>query len=241
MMIEDRGRVYEQPSIRQALGETLRPGGLSLTKHALDFCALLPGVRILDAGCGTGATVEYLQDSGYSATGIDLSAVLLQIGCRRNPILPLVQADGAHIPLPTGEMDAILTECSLSVFTDVSSVLTEFYRLLRPGGYLIISDLYTRNPEGLASLRTLAPASCLCGALCKEDLLTRLAGFGYTLLVWEDHSEELKHIVRQLMAAPEDLTRLQGITTGGELDALDLQLIIARARPGYFLLVAQKL
>jgi len=230
----DRGQIYEQPAVRQALGETLRPGGLSLTQRALDICALPPGSRVLDAGCGAGTTVEYLWDHGYQAAGADLSTVLLQSDRQRRPVLPLVQADSAYLPFAASQMDAVITECSLSVFSSTDQVLAAFYRLLKHRGYLVITDLYIRNPDALEALKTLAPGNCLCGALHREELITRLERCGLSLKTWEDHSEVLKSMAGAWFTAA-------GLSETGGVDALDLHLAVARTRPGYFLLVAEKL
>jgi SAM-dependent methyltransferase len=234
----DRGQIYEQPAVRQALGETLRPGGLSLTQRALDICALPPGSRVLDAGCGSGATVEYLWDHGYRAAGADLSTVLLQSGRQCRPVLPLVQADSAYLPFAAAQLDAVITECSLSVFSSTDQVLAAFYRMLKRDGYLIITDLYIRNPDAQAALQNLAPGNCLCGALLREELLIRLKKCGFTLKTWEDYSEVLKSMAGAWMAA---YTSSTGPGETGGLDALDLHLAVARTKPGYFLLVAEKL
>ncbi len=184
---------------------------------------------MLDVGCGAGATVQYLQHCGYCAGGVDLSAVLLQSGRQKSLDLPFLQADGACLPLADGQMDVVLAECSLSVLKDTEAALAEFYRLLRRGGYLVVSDIYARNPAGLSALHALPVASCLSGALNQPDLTAQLAGHGFELMSWEDHSEVLRHLAGQLVLA--------GFSS---LDALDAQLAIAKARPGYFLLIARK-
>ena len=52
--------VYESCCMQEATGETLRPGGFKLTEQAVDFCALNEQSRVLDLGCGMGATASYL-------------------------------------------------------------------------------------------------------------------------------------------------------------------------------------
>jgi arsenite methyltransferase len=215
--------------VRQMLGETLRPGGLTLTEWALDFCALPVGARVLDVGCGTGVTVQYLQHCGYRAGGIDLSALLLQSGRQKSSDLPFFQADGACLPLANRRMDAVLAECSLSVLTDTGAALAEFYRLLRQRGYLVVSDLYARNPANLSALHTLPLTSCLSGTISQAELVAQLAELGFELALWEDHSEALRHWGGQPVLA--------GFSG---LDALDAQLAIAKAKLGYFLLIARK-
>lgn len=226
--------VYEQAYHQQAPGETLRPGGLALTRHALDACELPPGARLLDVGCGSGVTVQYLRERGYSASGVDLSALLLQAGRQRAATLPLFQADAAALPLASGDLAALIAECSLSVFAETARILEEFHRLLRPDGILILSDLYVRDPAGLASLRSILPDSCLARAFIRKELLDLLAERGFDLLTWEDHSEIIKAFAGQSVS-----TMLQGTPANG-MDALDVALAIARVKPGYFLGILRK-
>ncbi len=226
--------LYEQAFRRQAPGETLRPGGLALTQHALTLCALPASARLLDAGCGAGSTVQYLREQGYSAWGMDLSPILLRAGRRRVPTLPVFQANAEALPLPAGQFDIILAECSLSVFAQPDRALAEFHRLLRAGGFLILTDLYVRNPSALAALQACLPSSCLARSFTREALFAQLDGSGFNLDAWEDHSEVLHSL-----AQPALSTLLQGAPTPG-MDALDVALMIARVKPGYFLCLSRR-
>ena len=78
---------YESEAVRAATGPTIRPGGLALTGRAADVCQLGPGDRVLDVGCGTGATAQFLQ-AQYGATviGMDRSRILLAEACQQQPI-----------------------------------------------------------------------------------------------------------------------------------------------------------
>ena len=62
----------KQRSLVTAPGRSLRPGGLMLTRRAADFCGFSADSRILDAGCGYGMTLAYLDEAlGISGTGCD--------------------------------------------------------------------------------------------------------------------------------------------------------------------------
>jgi SAM-dependent methyltransferase len=230
----DKIQIYEQAYLAETLGETLHPGGLALTQHALSLCSLPTAARVLDVGCGAGRTVQHLTDKGLQAWGVDRSSLLLQAGHQRVAALPLFQADVTCLPFPAGCLDAIVAECSLSVFTSANQASIEFHRLLVQDGTLILTDLYVRNPAGLENLRAACPCGCLAGAFVQEELFSLLVKNGFTPLIWEDHSQALKSLPGQTLS-----TLLYGAQESG-MDAMDRLLSIASAKPGYFICISKK-
>lgn len=102
----------------------------------------IPGsdYRILDVGCGTGGNLAYLQQLG-AVTGLDLSADALGLAQGRN--LPgLVQASGLQLPYPaeTFHLVTVFDVLYHRWVSDDSSAITELYRVLEPGGWLLITD-----------------------------------------------------------------------------------------------------
>jgi arsenite methyltransferase len=242
-------RVYEQDVVRDATGVAIRPGGLALTERALSFCPPAPGACVLDAGCGAAATVEYLTDAWrVRAVGIDPSRHLLRAGRQRRPDLPLTQAVGERLPFPGGAFDILLAECCLSLMGDGDRALGEFARVLRPGGTLIVSDIYARNPAGIpagvpADRPTLA--CCLSNALSREWLEARLPRHGLAMALWEDHTAALKHLAGQIIFEHGSLDAFWGTVLGGGADGGAVAgsiacRSIARLKPGYFLMLARK-
>ncbi len=89
--IMSSSKIYERMAVAGASGKFLRPGGLALTETALSRCSFSPGARILDVGCGSGGTVEWLiRRHGLRAAGVDPSPFLLKHGLAENDRLPLV-------------------------------------------------------------------------------------------------------------------------------------------------------
>ncbi len=235
-------RLYEDPSLRRVTGPTIRPGGLALTDRALALCALPAAARLLDIGCGQGATARHLAgDYNYSAIGLDLSALLLQAAGPPPVQLPgpaLVRAPGEFLPLAEAAFDAVLAECCLTVMAGPDRVLTECYRVLRPGGWLIVSDIYVRNPAAISFLRRLPLDTCLRGAMSQGEMTGKLVACGFHSLAWEDHSAVLKQLAVQLIFAGGSMKQFWGGC--GAANPAEVQSAISLARPGYFLLLARK-
>lgn len=118
------------------------PGGNEHTRRMLELAELTRGARVLDMGAGAGETLALLRGLGYPAEGIDLAP-------RGEGVM---KADFLRAPYPNGSFDAVLSQCALAVSGDVRGALKEAWRLLTPGGKLLLSDVFFEAPEPLLSV-----------------------------------------------------------------------------------------
>lgn len=97
--------------------------------------------RILDAGCGTGGTLVRLkaENPSWHLSGIDFSQDAVA-HTRARGLEEVRRGDVGQLPAPDGEFDGIV---SLDVLyhrdVDETRALAEFYRTLRPGGFLVLN------------------------------------------------------------------------------------------------------
>jgi ubiquinone/menaquinone biosynthesis C-methylase UbiE len=233
--------VYEQPAIREVTGDAIRPGGLDLTESTLDRCDLPANARILDVGCGAGATVEHLRGARQCrAVGIDPSSVLLGAAHRRNANLPLAGAVGERLPFPANAFDALLAECCLSLISDPDRALAEWQRVLAPGGTLIVSDIYARQPAGMPAARQLPIACCLSQAMTQAVVLARVRDAGLTPVLWEDHTRVLRQLTGEIIMAHGSLECFWARMAPDSTASAAIQTALSATRPGYFVLIAVK-
>ncbi len=190
--------------------------------------------------------MEYLiSHHRLRAVGVDPSPVLLEYGRRRSDRLPLVLATGEDLPFADSEWDGVFVECSLSVANSADRVLGECARVLTEGGRLMLSDLYIRTASGAGKDCCLPSSSGNGGIMTREELTVKLKAHGLEVMLWEDESRALKEFVAQLILSPGSAVSHfwcpidQGKGSGGELTTTFE--LIAGAKPGYFLCVAQKL
>ena len=226
---------YESEIVRAVTGPTIRPGGLTLTRWAAEACGLGPGERVLDVGCGTGATMTFLRDHcGAAVIGVDFSPILLSTARTENPGLTVIQADAMTLPLKPETFGAVFAECVCSLLPDAEAALNGFYRVLRPGGYLVVADLYWRVPEkGMAVQPMATVGGCLAGAVDRRTLIRRIKAGRFEVDLWEDHSDTLKQLAAQLAWAGVSLTDWWGIhCASGTCNSAQ--------RPGYCLIIAHK-
>lgn len=117
--------------------------------------ALLPpldGLRVLDAGCGSGIYAGLLADRGAQVTGIDESRAMLEHARRRlaGRDVELRAADlRAPLPFADRSFDGIVSALVLHYLRDWAPTLAELRRVLRPDGWLAFS---THHPLAEAAL-----------------------------------------------------------------------------------------
>jgi ubiquinone/menaquinone biosynthesis C-methylase UbiE len=211
----------------------MRPGGSQLTARAAFFGNWPPGAKIIDIGCGCGDTLAYLRRCGFHAIGVDLSEQTLRQATILNDGPTVVQASGDELPFADASADGVLAECSLSLMPNPAKALSEFHRILRPCGRLVITDLYERasNPPNRLSDVQRHP---LPKILEKEGTIRQLEHAGFGVDRWEDHSDVLKAFVIRFIFEHGSLDALWGETSGACLHNMKSHC------PGYALLVARK-
>jgi SAM-dependent methyltransferase len=113
-------RLFVAPLLRQAVTGVTRP-------------------RIVDCGCGTGANLDFLAQFG-SPIGFDLTAVGLVIG-RRAGRRRLVRASVTAVPFADRSFDVATSFDVLYALDAVAerAAVAEMYRLIRPGGFVIVN------------------------------------------------------------------------------------------------------
>lgn len=191
-------KLYENALFTEITGPSIRPGGLKITKEGIDACGFQRGARILDIGCGRGASAEFIErEYGYNCAGIDISETLISEGLKRNKELSLMRGDAHELPFADSCMDGVIMECSLSLIKDRRKALGEARRVLKSGGCLLISDLYVR--ESSQPLGVMPGEGCPLTALKPGEFNALLKEYGFAEILHKDHTRELKELMADII------------------------------------------
>jgi len=160
------------------------------------LASLKPGETVLDLGSGAGfdaflASTRVGPDG--HVIGVDMTPQMIEraTGLARTHGYANVEfrlGDIESLPVADATVDAIISNCVVNLSTDKARVFREAFRVLKPGGRLMVSDLVLVRPlpETLAQDMD-AYGACIAGALLKTDYLAAIeaAGFANVSVVGE--------------------------------------------------------
>ncbi|GAB3401912.1 demethylmenaquinone methyltransferase [Schumannella luteola] len=102
-----------------------------------------PGERILDIAAGTGTSSASFARTGATVIAADFSPGMIEEGRRRHPEIEFVEADATKLPFGDDEFDAVTISFGLRNVEHPEVALAEMYRVLKPGGRLVICEFST--------------------------------------------------------------------------------------------------
>ena len=149
---------------------------------------LRAGETVLDLGSGGGIDVllsaKRVGPTG-KAYGLDMTDEMLALALSNKQKagatnVEFLKGHIEAIPLPANTVDIIISNCVINLSGDKRRVITEAYRVLKPGGRFAVSDVIVR--EGLpAAVRESMPlwTGCVAGALEEQEFLSLLTEAGF--------------------------------------------------------------
>jgi SAM-dependent methyltransferase len=156
--------------------------------NPLAVADLQPGEVVLDLGSGGGLDVLLSARRvapGGLAYGLDASTDMLSLARANADEAGVANARFLHghieaIPLPDQHVDVIISNCVINLSADKERVLTEAFRVLRPGGRLGISDMIADEAIDLDRLAQAEQrGGCVSGALTAPQYQDLLGAAGF--------------------------------------------------------------
>lgn len=135
-------RVFD--ALREA--DDCEPHPLSNRIHGYEDAA---GLRVLDVGCGNGYVLSRYARYGAEVAGVDLTQTARQLTARRFEIegrpCDVRKTDGDRLPFDNHSFDIVCSMGVLHHIADPAPMVTEIYRVLRPGGRIIMMLYHTNS------------------------------------------------------------------------------------------------
>ena len=152
------------------------------------LASLKEGETVLDLGSGGGIDVflaaKRVGETG-KVIGVDMTQEMLErarASAKEHGYTNVEFRYGEieNLPIEDETVDVIISNCVINLAPDKLKVFKEAYRVLKPDGRLMVSDLVTVGelPEDVKSSFD-AWAGCIAGALEKGDYLNKIAEAGF--------------------------------------------------------------
>ncbi len=121
-----------------------RAGSFQVSERLSGWLDLYPNCRLLDAGGGTGRVAAALRNKVKEVFVADLSHAMLRYALRKG--LPVVCAPAESLPFPSGSFERIIMVDALHHVFDQRQTARELFRLLAPGGRIVIVEPDINKP-----------------------------------------------------------------------------------------------
>ena len=156
---------------------------------------LKPGQVVLDLGSGGGIDVllsaRRVAPNGW-AFGLDMTDEMLSVAeenKRKSGLqnVTFLKGEIEHIPLPNDSVDVVISNCVINLSGNKDQVLSEAFRVLKPGGRFAVSDVVVHGtvPDAVRKSMELW-VGCIAGALGDDEYVSKLANAGFADVTVED-------------------------------------------------------
>ncbi|PLX31750.1 MAG: hypothetical protein C0604_06555 [Clostridiales bacterium] len=235
-----------------------RPNRLELARQGLRLGGIenIEYAKVLEVGCGFGeAALELSNEFGCRFVGVDLNEKHVETARGRmagrtagSGEVIYMTGDATNLDLPDGEFDFILSEAAFSLLDDKEKAASEYSRVLKPGGKLVLNDFAIRG-EVDKKLQKKMPVPCFRG-MGNDDLYEEIfKASGLRRIHSRDCSKELLrmaiHLRKSSKAKNYSMDAILKKTPaemgcGETAEEGDLKMFFKTARMGYTQLIFEK-
>jgi len=152
------------------------------------LASLKAGETVLDLGSGAGfdafLAAQKVGPTG-KVIGVDMTPEMIE-KARQNAVkgkfanIEFRLGEIESLPVDDNSVDVIISNCVINLVPDKNVAFREAYRVLKPGGRLMVSDVVLTKPLPKAVRESVeAYIGCLSGALLKEDYLKAIRDAGF--------------------------------------------------------------
>ena len=152
--LAEAGRLLRCPEGEKGviMGERMNSSNRIMYEMTLDFLELKPGDQVLEIGMGNGYFIPALfeREPAIHYTGLDFSEVMVKAAKeKQGERVTIVQGEAAAMPFPSAQFNKVFAVNVLYFWHPPETALQEIFRVLKPGGEIIMSFRTKRSMEQL--------------------------------------------------------------------------------------------
>ncbi len=179
--------------------DQLHTGGHLATQALGERCGLASTDKVLDAGCGIGGSSRFIGKNFLcSVTGIDLVAAFVRVArmltraTGQEASVTFEQGDLENLAAEGESFDVVWCQHTLMNIQDKQRVLTEFYRVLKPGGRLVLHEIVQKEDKKIHLPVPWADSHRISFLETREHLTEMLSKTGFTPDFINDATDQAK-------------------------------------------------
>jgi SAM-dependent methyltransferase len=158
-------------------------------------CELREGMTVVDLGCGAGLDVFIASKAvgeGGRVIGVDMTPEMLAVARGaaakvatalgyEEPNTRFIESRIESIPVTNGTADLVTSNCVVNLAPCKAAIFAEMYRMLKPGGVFVLSDVFSEAPvpEYMRENRELV-SRCIGGAMTFDEAFAAAVATGFT-------------------------------------------------------------
>jgi arsenite methyltransferase len=187
-------RPVTRTSLAQALGYETKGMPTSATEsfagcgNPVALASLKEGEVVLDLGSGAGLDMfvasKKVGEDG-KVIGIDMTPAMIEKAKKNAEELGITNVDFRYgdienMPIDSNSVDVIISNCVINLAPDKAKVFHEAYRVLRPGGRIMVSDIVLSKPlPKEVRDEVVTYTGCIGGAILDQEYLGHIRNAGF--------------------------------------------------------------
>jgi SAM-dependent methyltransferase len=221
---------HQHPLVKRLFGDSFQPGGQQLTLALATRAGVGSDSDVLDLVCGAGLSSLLLAHRlGSSVTGVDRDKSNLEQARKVAEVTHLeqrmqfVEGEAHDLPFDSCSFSHLICECVLCTFPDQPAAVAEMFRVLDPGGVLMLSDVTLAVGYNMPSAleRLITTIAHITHPQTNEDYLQTLVAAGFEQIEIQDEQGAMLAMANKLRKA---LVGLKLLVKSGRLTLKELGL-----------------
>jgi len=191
--------------------ESVGDASAAMTDHLISLAGITAGQDVIDIACDVGGTVGKLAARGCTVTGIDISENEIAVARDRlgsdiaSGRVALEVEDFHKLDCPADRFDVAICQEPIIHSHDRVRVFGEIFRVLKPGGVFVYSDILTAAGADLSAVQMAFNRLRAAAGATPDDYQAMAEGAGFETLHREERPEDIRNHYQKLEARLDSL------------------------------------